>query len=646
MSRKIFIRTFLAFLILVVSKPFLYASHMVGGDITYKCLGKNQFQITLTLFQDCLNGSPQAIQQDDPAYYDIYTQGANPVLVQQGDVPSTLTIDPVPPNFNNSCINNPPKTCLREQKFVFTVTLPPTDVGYYIVYQRCCRNAEITNIVNPGNVGVTYLAEIPPFKSGECPNNSAIFKSLPPQIICANNPFIYDFSATDPDGDSLSYELCEAHPGGSPANPRPTGNQISPPPYPPVDYLPPYSATQPIPGIPPIQIDPVTGMMTGTPTQTGRFIVTVCVHEWRNGQIINTLSRDVQFVITDCSKKVIANIPSLPDFPNTYDINCTNYTVHFTNTSTGGMTYHWEFGAPGDGDTSDLFEPTFTYPDTGTYKVKLIVNPGSTCSDSITRLVKVYPVFKAGFKFSGLLCPGQPIQFTDTSFTTYPPITSWQWNFGDGSPIDTVQNPIHIFAIPGGTKTVMLSAKTALGCRDTASVQIPIGYLNVFAGNDTIIVKNYLFQFHGSGAQFYHWLPATYLSNPDIPNPTAIFPDTGTYTYVLVGTTEQGCSDTDTVKIEVVAQGQIFVPTAFSPNGDGLNDFLTPRIVGYTDINTFQVFNRYGQMVYSSVKNNKPGWDGTFGGKPCDIGVYFWRLSATNVSGKLEYRQGDVTLLR
>ncbi|HET8574476.1 MAG TPA: PKD domain-containing protein [Edaphocola sp.] len=620
-----------------------FASHMIGGDITYKCLGNDTFQITLTLFQDALTGQNTAILLDNPAYYAIYTQGNNPVLVRQGSVAARST-DTIPPGFSNDCISNFPATRLRRQIFVFNVRLDPSNVGYYIVYQRCCRNATISNIVNPGNVGVTYLAEIPPFTAGECPNNSAVFNSLPPQIICVNNPFSYDFSATDPDGDSLSYELCEAHPGGGPDNARPTGTQISPPPYSSIQYLPPYTAAQPIPGTPPITIDPVTGMMSGTPSQTGRFIVTVCCHEWRNGTIINTLSRDVQFVITDCSKNVIADIPVLSDFPNTYIVECDGYTVHFINNSTGGNTYHWDFGVPGA--ISNQFEPSYTYPDTGTYKVKLVVNPGTTCTDSITRLVKVYPVFKAGFTYDGKLCAGEPIRFTDTSFATFPPIISRQWNFGDGSAPSTVQNPTHVYAAPGGAKTVTLAAQTAIGCRDTAKVVVPLGYLDVFAGNDTIIVKGYPFNLNGRGAQYYSWTPSTYLSDPNIADPSVSFPDTGKYEYVLTGSTEQGCVAKDSLTIWVVSGGIVFVPTGFTPNGDGKNDFIKPIIVGYSEIDNFRIFNRYGQTVYMSSVNNAPSWDGTLNGRPCDMGTYYWVMTVTNVNGKKETKKGDITLIR
>lgn len=640
---KIFRNAF-CFLSLILLSGLSYASHMIGGDITYRCLENNRFEITLTLFQDCLSGQPTAIAQDDPAFYSIYTGGPNPTPYESGSVPSSSTTI-VDPNFSNECINNYPQTCLRKQVFTFVTMLAPSSTGYYIVYQRCCRNATINNLINPGNIGVTYSAEIPPFVNGVCPNNSAKFGSLPPQIICVNNPFSYDFSATDPDNDSLSYELCSAYIGGSTQNPLPAGMQITPPPFTPVSYMPPYNATVPVSGVPPIQINPVTGLMTGTPNISGRFVVTVCVHEWREGQIINTLSRDVQFVITNCSKAVVANIPELAEEPNTYIIQCDGYTVHFINNSSGGINYHWEFGVPGA--TSNAFEPTFTYPDTGTYKVKLVVNPNSTCVDSITRLVKIYPEFHAGFTWSGKLCPGEPIQFTDTTFASFPPIVSWQWNFGDGdSAISSLQNPVHVFPQPGGTKQVTLISKSGIGCVDTATTSLPLPYFDPFAGNDTIIVKGYPFHLTGTGSQYYFWSPPDYLSDRNIANPTTQFPDTGYYTYILRGSTDEGCIDEDTINIRVVTNGTIFIPTAFTPNGDGINDFLEPRIVGYTSINSFRIFNRWGQMVFNSINDNYPKWDGTFQQAACEMGSYFWEINVTDILGNEVVKKGDITLVR
>lgn len=633
------------FLILVIalfSGTLSYASHMIGGDVTYRCLGNNNFEITLTLYQDCLYGEPQAIFQDDPANFSIYTAGSGPSLVSTGSVPSSKT-ETVDPNFSNACINNYPNTCLRKQVFVFTRQLAPSPFGYYIVYQRCCRNASINNIVNPGNVGVTYMATIPPFANNQCPNNSAVFKSMPPQIICSNNPFVYDFSATDTDADSLSYELCEAKIGGSTTTPLPSGAGITPPPHNPVIYFNPYGPNFPMSGTPPLQINPVTGLMTGTPSTTGRFVVTVCAHEWRNGVIINTLSRDVQFVVTNCSKAVVANIPELMDEPNTYAVQCKGYTVKFTNTSTGGFAYKWQFGVPGA--TSTDFEPTFTYPDTGTYSVTLIVNEGSTCPDSITRLVKIYPEFYGDFVWDGKLCPQEPVQFFDSSRATFPAVNYWRWNFGDGG-TSSEQNPVHTYAIPGGPQQVTLISRSQLGCRDTVTKTLPMPYFNPFAGNDTIIVLGYRFHLNGTGSTSYEWSPSDYLSDPNIANPQVTFPDTGSYTYVLTGTNEEGCLARDTINILVVSTGRIFVPNAFSPNGDGVNDLLMPRIIGYSEINYFRIFNRYGQQVFSSARDNYPGWDGKLNGQPADIGAYYYIIDLKDAEGRNVQQKGDITLVR
>lgn len=621
-----------------------FASHTMGGDVTYRCLGGNQFEITLILYQDCLDGQPQAINEDDPAWYAIYTKGPNPTLVQSAAVPSTLTINQVPTGFSNDCINNYPNTCMRMQQFKFTVQLPPTDKGYYIVYQRCCRNMAITNINQPGNIGVTFMAEIPPFVNNECPNNSAVFNHLPPQIICANNPFVYDFSASDADGDSLSYEFCEAHIGGSTVNPRPTQNAIQPPPYRPVSYVPPYSATTPMPGNPPLQINPETGLVTGHPSRVGRYVVTVCVHEWRNGVIVNTISRDFQFIVTDCSKAVLADIPELSDRPNVFQIQCSSYTVQFENNSLGGNTYLWRFGV--NGATSTQFEPIYTYPDTGVYKVTLIVNPGSTCQDSISRLVKIYPYFNAGFSFSGKLCPGEELQFTDESEGTYHGGHSVLWNFGDGSPLSTDLNPRHVFPKPGGAKMVTLIATSELGCVDSSKQEIPVDYIEVNAGNDTSVVQGYPVQFHGSGAEQYRWDPIFPFNDPNIPNPIAVYPNPGRFDYILYGETSHGCKDQDSLTVWVVDKSSVFVPTGFTPNGDGINDFLEPHIVGYQQIDYFRIYNRFGQVVYATTRDNKPSWDGTFNGKACELGTYFWEIKLTRIEGEKVIQKGDVTLIR
>ena len=621
-----------------------FASHIVGGEFTYKCVGVNRYQFSLNLYRDCLppsqgGGNPNALADDDPAYITIF-RGNSFYRVDSIGADSNII---VPPNFSNSCINNPPATCISKLTFNYTITLPDDIATYTIMCQRCCRNGSINNILNPGNTGATYFCTIPP--SPVVCNTSADYLNYPPQIICINNPFVYDHSAFDADGDSLSYELCDAYRGGNPDNPKPKIVGGGLPSLSAVSYLSPLNGINPMGGNPVIKINPVTGVITGTPNLIGRFVVNVCCNEWRNGVIINTVRREFQFVVTNCSKAVVANIPQFSEEQNTYIVSCKSKSVYFVNTSTGGFKYNWDFGVDGiTTDTSTLFEPTFTYPDTGTYLIKLVVNQGSTCPDSITRIVKVYPDFKTDFDFKGLLCPDVPISFSDKSTSTYLPINFWQWNFDDGT-TSTEQDPIHVYSNLGKMYNVTLISGNKYGCRDTAIKRLDIPYVNVFAGNDTVIVKNTAIQFNGSGAQNYSWSPSTNLDNPFVYNPNATYTDTGKYSYLLQGITSNGCVGYDSINIIVSSGPYLQIPNAFSPNGDGNNDVFKILASGYKKLNYYRVYNRWGQEVFYT-NNFRRGWDGTHKGKDCELGTYFWVLSAVGIDNKEKMIKGDVTLVR
>lgn len=626
----------LVLLFLVVFFSSARASHIVGGDITYKCLGNNDYQVTIEIYEDCLTGQQSAIQEDNPAYLVIYT-GANFQTPVQFDSIPLLDRPTVPANFSNQCINNYPNTCLYKATFTKKYHLNPSSTGYMIVYQRCCRNATILNIANPGSVGATYSCTIPPSQLAVC-NNSAVFKNYPPQIICLNNPLVYDHSATDADGDSLSYEFCTSYVGGSTNDAKPLPLA---PPYTPVNYISPFTATNPMGGFPQISIDPVTGLITGKPNIQGRFVVTVCCHEWRNGNMINTVTRDFQFVVTNCSRAVVADIPRLSTESNTYIVQCKSYNVSFLNSSTGGFAYFWDFGVPGA--TSTEFQPSYTYPDTGTYLVKLTVNEGSTCPDSTTVLVKVYPSFQGDFNVTGLHCPDAPLTFTDMSQSTYKPITFWKWDFGDQQSANT-QNAVHAYS-KGRTYKVTLTSGNYLGCADTVTKDVYVEDFKPFAGNDTIIVAGEMINFNASGGVEYTWTPATLLNTFMGPNPIGHYPDTGHYNYnVHIKSIEQ-CEGDDSIKVWVVAQPSYFVPSAFSPNGDGRNDLLRPIAIGYSANNYFRIFNRFGERVFES-KDFSEGWDGNYKGEPADVGTYFWELSVTNRHAEKEFYKGDVTLIR
>lgn len=634
MQRRLFLIWFIVLLLGISGNG--WASHIVGGELTYKCLGNNVYQIQLDIYQDCLSGQPDAIKQDTPAFIGILDLDRS-IFVNDSLRPTSRQL--VPPNFNNSCVNNPPPTCLWKVSFVKQYRLAPNSRGYRIAYVRCCRNATIGNILFPSETGATYFVDIPPAQPQtlEC-NNSAVFRNFPPQIICVNNPLVYDHSAFDQDGDSLSYEFCESYEGGSNFNPKPFPELTFPNT---VTYAPGYSAGRPIAGNPTLQINAATGMISGTPNQLGRYVVTVCCNEWRNGQIINTIKREFQFVITNCSKAVVANIPQYSEEFNTYIVECKSNTVGFVNLSTGGFAYNWDFGVLGA--TSTEFQPTYTYPDTGTYIVKLVVNQGSTCPDSISRIVKIYPTFSADYKFDGLPCPNTELQFTDLSEATYKPIIGWYWDFGDKTS-SAEQHPKHTYT-QGGNYNVIMTSMSERGCRDTAVKTIVIEPFNPFAGNDTIIVKGEVINFNASGGTVYRWTPSDMLNFSEGNNPRGYYPDTGTYRYNVYIRSALGCEGNDSIRVHVVNQATLWLPNAFTPNGDGLNDVFRPRTVGYSQLKKFRVFSRWGEMVFDTNEFGR-GWDGGYKGQKADLGTYFWLLDVVNRFGQDEQLKGDVILLR
>jgi len=616
------------------------ATHIVGGEVTYKCVGPNTYEIRIDIYQDCLTGSNQAIADDNPAFIGIFegTTASRDPLILFDTISQQIPIR-VPPNFSNDCINNPPPTCLRKTSFIRTYTLPPNNKGYRVVYQRCCRNGNVYNIINPSEVGASYYCVIPPAGITNC-NNSATFKNYPPQIICLNNPLVYDHSATDVDGDSLSYEFCQAYEGGSTSDVKPIPtNSFSV-----VTYRAPFSATKPMGGSPLIQIDPHTGLITGTPNVQGRFVVTVCCHEWKNGIMINTVTREFQFVVTDCSKAVLADMPQYSDEPNTYIVNCKDYTVHFDNTSVGGIFYHWDFGVEGrDDDTSSEFSPTFIYPDSGTYVVRLFVNPGSTCSDSISKLVKVYPTLRGQFESRDFLCPGDTISFRDVTSSTYQ-VNSWLWNYDDNSGLDSTRNTVHRFEY-GGLYNVGLLVKNEKGCVDTVFKKILVDPFVTRAGRDTTIVKGEQVQFDGHGGGSYAWFPTMYLNDSTAANPIGTFPNPGIYPYILTVTSPGGCIGTDSVTVTVIDNPYLVMPNAFSPNQDGNNDTFFPIAVGYKNMKSFRIFNRYGEQIFYTNSFEQP-WDGTYKGKQMDVGTYYWLLQVQDRHGNDVMLKGDVILLR
>ena len=451
-------RYILSFLLLVCGLS-AEASHIVGAELFYDYLGNNNFKITLRLYRNCGCPDPsQCAEYGDPEYVQIFDSLGNYI----DSIPMAMPPrDTILPDITNPCLS-PISVCIEQAFYTGTYHLPPIAGGYTIVYQRCCRNSAIQSI--PPNTGATYIGHI---ANDRFPSNSSPrFSQRPPLFICAGSYLQFDNSATDPDGDSLSYSLVDAYDGanGTCPNPSPGGagsgcpTSATSPPYIPVAYILPYTAINPT-NSPSnsgnLQVDPVTGLLTGTPNQTGIFIVAVAVSEFRNGVFIDQTIRDYQFNIVTCDIPTV-NLVYLPGTYNpttnygTYKVNCSDRTVDFNQVNffnppptTTALTYSWNFGVPGStSDTSNQAYPVFTYPDTGTYFVTVVVQKdqnGQGCYDTAHALVIIYPTLIADFIHT-IGCQDSAIQFTDQSVSTTAFLNSWSWNFGDGQ-TSTLRNP-------------------------------------------------------------------------------------------------------------------------------------------------------------------------------------------------------------
>ena len=170
--------------------------------------------------------------------------------------------------------------------------------------------------------------------------------------------------------------------------------------------------------------------------------------------------------------------------------------------------------------------------------------------------------------------------------------------------------------------------------------------MNVTAGRDTTVVVGQPLQLLATGADNYLWSPPEFLSAVNIPDPVGLFttPSNG-YKYKVVGSNAGGCSDSAYITVKVFdGKPIVFVPTAFTPNNDGRNDVLKPIPAGILRIESFEVYNRWGQLVFSSKGGS--GWDGRVAGQLQATNTFVWVVKAIDYIGKPFFAKGFVTLIR
>ncbi|MEN9569504.1 MAG: hypothetical protein RL172_735 [Bacteroidota bacterium] len=531
-----------------------FSAHIKGGFITYKYLGTAnngnlRYRLTLTVYMVC---NPTDGQKTNPINLSIFS-GNGPALF---DNPSASIVNEynLGKAYDEPCITGDQRGCY------YTIVvyqldnyeLPPNADGYTITYQRCCRIANMDNLINSAEVGNTYTIKIPGTSSpipDANKNSSPDFSVNDTAVICGGSFFSVSLAATDVDGDSLSYSLCSAYQGGSvnTPTPNPAGSPGS---YTEVSYSIPYSGSSPMGSQ--VKINSKTGLLSGIApliSFTGEFVVTVCVSEYRGGRLLGESRKELHIRVRDC-------VP-LKALLDPKPVTCDGFNVTFTNAidNPSGTLYEWNFGdtISGTANTSTLATPSHTYTDTGVYTVKLKVSISGLCADSTTTLVKVYPGFFPKFEMLPPFCRNTPIRFNDLTTTNYGQVTGWKWQFGNtASPQDSslLRNATYSYQ-NAGVYDVNLIVGNTFGCVDTISQQLSIAENPALTVNtlDTTYCSLDTLDISATGTGTFSWLPATNIIGANT-NAPKVYPSVAT-TYI-VQLNSNGCTSTDSVRVNPV----------------------------------------------------------------------------------------------
>lgn len=479
---SLLLRTGLTLLLGAAFLPGLYATHIVGGQIGYRWISGTTYEVILDVYRDCSDPANEPF--DNTAFVGVYNLAGNWITNISMPFLGADTLDAI---LFDDCLSVPANVCVARTQYRGTINLAanPLGGGYRFSYTRCCRNGTITNIVDPLETGAVYDIVLSN-AAMQRQNSSPRFRSWPPIFVCVNNPIFYDHSAADTSEttsvrDSVVYRLCEPLSGGSLSQPRPIPPQ-NPPPFDTVDWrIPTYSlfnmlgnngdTTLVLTGCTTsdtivsdsLSIDPVTGLLTGTPTIQGQFVVGVCAEEYdRNtGVLLSTTRRDFQYNVGPCNE-VAANF----DAPA---VQCDNPTVQFTSTSTNADEFVWYFDFPAPTPTSTLQNPTYTFSDTGTYTIALVVEPLSVCVDTFcTTLRLTNSTLQASFRADVFDCDNFAIlQAQDQSVDSAGTILSrlWTVTYNGTTLTSTMQNPV--FNLPlNVTGTIRLAVTNSNSCTE------------------------------------------------------------------------------------------------------------------------------------------------------------------------------------
>jgi len=343
-------------------------------------------------------------------------------------------------------------------------------------------------------------------------------------------------------------------------------------------------------------------------------------------------------------QRVVAGSIPIADFALNDAPFCDNRNVDFSNLSRVdfGTINKWYWSV--DGSIEGSYDSTISkLLPAGIHQVSLFVKTKEGCvSTDIDKTIEIKPHPDAEISGRPVACRDEMISFNTINLSPAIVVNKWHWDFGDGG-ISNLKTPDYSFKDTGSymIKTYSIADN---GCPSDTSLQgITIYGTYAFAGKDTIIAIGQPLQLNGSGGTYYNWSPPYGLNDVTIADPVAVIErDTK---YILTVTSAVGCPSHDTISVKAYQGPELYVPSAFTPNGDGLNDMLRSVPVGMTEIIYFRIFNRYGQLVFSAT-DPKQGWDGRINGRDQTTSTFVWMIAGKDYLGNIVKRKGEVTLIR
>ena len=585
--------------------PFLFtyqqakATHAMGADLRYECLGGDEYRITLSIYRDCIGSGLSAKQN---IVFSSASCGISPYILK-ADRSSIIELSPLCPSQQpNSTCNGGILPGVEEHRYELITTLAQQCADWNISWQLCCRNLAITNSVITNTTRI-YIESFLDNLNVTC-NNSPFFTTAPVPFLCEGEPFLFNNGAIDPDGDSLVFELIDPleYLSGTPT---------------PIAYNSNFSPTYPMATAPAntFNFDQNSGQFSFTPNNLQQGIVALIVKEYRNGILIGSTMRDIQMVVILCNNSVpVINTPINVTGGllngNTFSI-CAGSTLDFDIIVTDGdpgdslqALSSLTTAIPGATFTVTGINPlsiSISWPttlaDTGNYFFSInandngcpIVGKSNVGYNIIVSTGQILPVQ------SVIICPSSTDSIQITATTPNPGgVGTYHWTPSLGVSDSTISNPFAYTNGGSGTFSYSVSYEEPGECPIIEPFIIePEGELEILTDSVLHICTGDSIQLGASFTQTgiqvpftFTWDPPFSLTNTGISNPIA-FPNTTTLYSITASTLT--CDYTanvlvivdsppilDPINDEIICQGDSVALNPTGSNIDSSNFVWTP----------------------------------------------------------------------